>query len=499
MYARLLVSIGAVAAARTAARAEAPRFEASGFVGVDYFGDDIELGNSWASEQIPGTAMLAGARLGWVAARDLAPGERVDPQIVLEAEARLAAAFTGGVIDGDGRMSYFAPVFGWRGHVLFRMGALGPLAPHFVLGLGGETVASTSPFMQDDTDFAAYYGLGATWQASPRWAVRLDGRHGLTAGRVDPVTSTFEVHLGLGTQWSWSPTAPPPRPPRLADADADGMPDVDDECPGAAESRNGFEDDDGCPDVADRDGDGQADEVDRCPSDAEVVNGIDDDDGCPDVDDDHDGVLGSRDACPDAAEDLDRYADDDGCPDPDNDGDGIGDHADACVGDPEVVNGIDDGDGCPDSLPAKVVALEGPMRGVTFPAGKARLAPAAVRALAAVAAVLRQHPGLRVRLAGVVAAVDEAPARDLATRRAEAVKWALVDRGIAADRLETAGRAEPQGKDRVELAVVTGAPTSAPATQPSAPATQPSAPTTQPSAPATQPSAPATQPSAPAR
>ena len=33
--------------------------EASGFVGVDYFGDDIELGNSLAPEQRPQTAPVA--------------------------------------------------------------------------------------------------------------------------------------------------------------------------------------------------------------------------------------------------------------------------------------------------------------------------------------------------------------------------------------------------------------------------------------------------------
>ena len=38
------------------------RFEASGFVGLDYFGANNQLGNSWAPEQVPGTAPMVGAR-----------------------------------------------------------------------------------------------------------------------------------------------------------------------------------------------------------------------------------------------------------------------------------------------------------------------------------------------------------------------------------------------------------------------------------------------------
>jgi len=65
------------------------------------------------------------------------------------------------------------------------------------------------------------------------------------------------------------------------DTDGDGIPDVRDKCPTKPEDKDGFEDDDGCPDP-DNDKDGFLDPVDKCPNEPETVNGIDDDDGCPD-------------------------------------------------------------------------------------------------------------------------------------------------------------------------------------------------------------------------
>jgi outer membrane protein OmpA-like peptidoglycan-associated protein len=73
--------------------------------------------------------------------------------------------------------------------------------------------------------------------------------------------------------------AAPPLPPR--DSDADGILDAVDRCPQEAEDKDGFEDEDGCPDH-DNDRDGIVDQLDRCPGAAEVVNTIDDKDGCPD-------------------------------------------------------------------------------------------------------------------------------------------------------------------------------------------------------------------------
>lgn len=127
----------------------------------------------------------------------------------------------------------------------------------------------------------------------------------------------------------------------------------------------------GCPAVRwrspqeDLDGDRIPDIRDACPDKAETVNGRDDADGCPEIetpepmDRDGDGIPDSLDACPDQPENLDGRFDDDGCPEPaagpvsfdrDQDHDGVPDPLDTCVAEPETPNGRDDLDGCPDDL-----------------------------------------------------------------------------------------------------------------------------------------------------
>jgi hypothetical protein len=168
--------------------------------------------------------------------------------------------------------------------------------------------------------------------------------------------------------------------PRKHDMDDDGVPDREDKCPEIPEDRDGFEDEDGCPDW-DNDGDGVADANDQCEGEFEDEDGFQDDDGCPDLDNDgdgipdlsdacpnvpgipsgdpkrngcpdpdpdRDGVEGAADKCPEVAEDRDGFQDEDGCPDPDNDGDGVPDVSDRC---PNVAGPAraDEDSGCPDA------------------------------------------------------------------------------------------------------------------------------------------------------
>jgi outer membrane protein OmpA-like peptidoglycan-associated protein len=65
------------------------------------------------------------------------------------------------------------------------------------------------------------------------------------------------------------------------DADADRIPDDRDLCPQEPEDYDGFEDEDGCPDL-DNDQDRILDANDKCPNEPETYNGFEDDDGCPD-------------------------------------------------------------------------------------------------------------------------------------------------------------------------------------------------------------------------
>jgi len=68
--------------------------------------------------------------------------------------------------------------------------------------------------------------------------------------------------------------------PRQADQDADGVPDETDQCPELPEDRDGFEDQDGCPDW-DNDNDGVPDKEDACPNQAGPPSADPKTNGCP--------------------------------------------------------------------------------------------------------------------------------------------------------------------------------------------------------------------------
>ena len=87
-----------------------------------------------------------------------------------------------------------------------------------------------------------------------------------------------------------------------------------------------------------------------------------------------------------------------------------------------------------------------------FEIGRARLTDAAKSALAPLATALDSHGSLRVVLTAHPDK-NEPRAIDLATRRAEAIKWWLVDdQGIVEDRVDTAtGSAQPKASIEAAL------------------------------------------------
>jgi outer membrane protein OmpA-like peptidoglycan-associated protein len=87
----------------------------------------------------------------------------------------------------------------------------------------------------------------------------------------------FRVIGGL----TWQPSAEGQRVAARGDSDGDGIPDGPDACPDEPEDSDGFQDDDGCPEL-DNDSDGVLDAPDQCPDEPETVNGYQDLDGCPD-------------------------------------------------------------------------------------------------------------------------------------------------------------------------------------------------------------------------
>jgi len=397
-----------VGLAATSAAAD-PRLEASGFVGVGSFGDDIQLGDSWAPEQRPETAPIVGARLHVLVEPDVARLGEFRMRFGLEGEALFASAYTGNTLGGmDARRQYYSPVLGWRAHGRFQLIGTRGAHPHLLAGLGGATVASESPFMRKETDPVFYWGAGVSIPVSPMWQLRVDVRHGVMAGKDDPMTSVFEAQFGLAASFDLPmkkpvalPAEPPPAQPRIDEGDTD---------------------DDGLPN-----------RLDACPTEKETPNGLADDDGCPEPDGDGDGVLGDADKCPGQAEDLDQFEDADGCPEPDNDADGIDDARDGCIHVPETRNGFTDEDGCPDEVPADVTrALAVAFK---FEPDRARVTDKAKLALAPVLAMLKKHKHVRLRVVGHPL---RAGSDDLARRRADAVKWHLIDQGVVEDRIEAA-------------------------------------------------------------
>ncbi|MFK7986232.1 MAG: OmpA family protein [Sandaracinaceae bacterium] len=204
------------------------------------------------------------------------------------------------------------------------------------------------------------------------------------------------------------------------------------------------------PSPSDRDWDGLVDASDGCPDEPEDVDSFQDDDGCPDLDNDGDGFPDFTDGCPMQPEDEDGYYDEDGCPDPDNDSDGIADDADHCPLEAERVNGIDDEDGCPDyglvELIHDHVILE---ESVLFEFGASTLRAEALPSLQALAELVHQHPEWsRVRVEGHACAQgDHAVNQRLSEARAEHVRAALVEAGIAPDMIDAMGHGEesPRG------------------------------------------------------
>jgi OmpA-OmpF porin, OOP family len=234
-----------------------------------------------------------------------------------------------------------------------------------------------------------------------------------------------------------------------ADRDNDGLVGEADHCPSQAEDRDGFEDEDGCPDgdKDDRDGDGIKDDVDKCPEIPEDMDNFEDEDGCPDLDNDQDGILDADDLCPDVPEDKDGFQDKDGCPDLDNDKDRIVDTDDKCPNEPENYNGTQDEDGCPDQ--GRIVVTETEIEildMVYFEYNKAVIEKESYDILDALAKTLEGNPA--IRLVEIQGHTDErgndAYNLELSDRRAKSVQQYLVEKGIDAKRLTAQGYGETQ-------------------------------------------------------
>jgi len=454
----------------SAAVAQSADYAAEGgvFFGGNFYDEQSELGNSFFDDQVVDSSVTFGIRAAflWLG------------RLGLEVEGKFTPTSTLGD-EAAGRDSRSASVIGWRGHAIYQLFPDSAFRPFIVAGIGGETLVINAPdslsIDSPDTDFTSYWGAGAKFMfGDSGFGARADFRMMFAPGRTERATN-YEVHGGIVWEFGGGTRTETVVVEKEVPVEKTVRVEVPVE-----------------PEIKDTDGDGLNDPDDQCPGQAEVFNSIDDTDGCPEIDSDADGLLGSRDRCPDAAEDMDGHQDDDGCPDNDNDGDGRPDRADNCPMEPETMNGYQDADGCPDEIPEKVKKFTGVIRGIRFARGKARIRRSSRRALNSAIAIMTEYPALRIEISGHTDDRGDADRNAaLSQKRADAVKFYFVEKGIDPSRIETigygpnrpiadngsrVGRAENR---RIEFRLLPGPATveaPPPASGQPAPATQPTTP-----------------------
>jgi OOP family OmpA-OmpF porin len=391
------------------------RFEFGLYAGAHFFADEhnFRLFSDDSRYLSPKDAGAFGLRFGL----------QLNPHVSIEADGWWTPTRTRSLnVDKKTDLS----VFGYRASLLVDFIGRGPFRPFVLVGAGGmNSVVKNEAILPNDQDPILHAGVGAKVFLTPRVGLRVDG-----IIMAPPAFASGIVEVGEETEFggpdyqvlgtiffNFGEVAPPqvivrektvvmPPPPGPVDPDADGIAGDADKCPNVAEDKDGFEDDDGCPEP-DNDKDGVPDVSDKCPLKPETANGIDDEDGCPEEDPDGDGFLGSRDQCPDA---------------------------------PETKNGFQDGDGCPDELPAAVKKFVGVIEGIKFKTGSANILPGSFTVLDRAIAVLKEYPDLKMEIQGHTDNRGKAEYnRNLSQKRADAVRTYFITKGIAAERLTAVG------------------------------------------------------------
>jgi len=430
-----------------AAEAEEPvannPFEVGVFGGVHFYNKDHGLsraeGDSTGTS--PDTGGIFGLRLGY----------NLNQWIGLEAEGAFSPTRTRNDTTRDNILAY-------RAHVIGTFIHSGYVRPFALIGYGAMSAFPGTYNSEDgqwfpryrDTDGFFHIGIGSKFPINDMFGLRLDGRvmaPAAIAHKIAKVGSEtgyggpdweilLAAYMGFGAEKA-PPPAPPPAPAPVVDKDTDG--------------------------------DGIPDSIDKCPNEPEDKDGFQDEDGCPDPDNDGDGILDVNDKCPNEPEDKDGFQDEDGCPDPDNDGDGILDVNDKCPNEPETFNGYQDSDGCPDEVPAALKKFTGVIQGINFATDSAKITKGSHKVLDKAVQVLVDYPDVRMEVGGHTDNVGkEEYNKELSQKRAESVKEYLVGKGISADRLTAVGygmekpltsnktKADKAKNRRTEFTLITG-------------------------------------------
>jgi OmpA-OmpF porin, OOP family len=309
--------------------------------------------------------------------------------------------------------------------------------------------------------------LGVRWPAGPVELFASAGPGFFGEGTTPSVRAYF------GAAFANLPMTQPPcvegQPYEISacpdlDRDADGVKNGVDLAPLDAEDKDGFQDEDGAPDL-DNDKDGVPDADDKCRD----VSGPVANHGCPDVDTDKDGIVDRLDQCVDQKEDMDDFEDSDGCPEADNDKDGFADAVDACPLNAGIAQergcpakdsdgdqvfdhedncpteaGVKENYGCPAAKKQLVVITAEKLKildKVYFDTGKASIQKRSNALLDNVAMVLTVHAELKlVQVEGHTDNVGNAEKnKKLSQDRAAAVKDYLVKKGVSEQRVRAVG------------------------------------------------------------
>jgi type IX secretion system PorP/SprF family membrane protein len=198
------------------------------------------------------------------------------------------------------------------------------------------------------------------------------------------------------------------------DRDGDGIWDELDECP---DIRGPYENK-GCP-WADRDFDGIRDDIDECPG----LAGVASNNGCPVDDRDRDGIVDQFDKCPDQAGSFVSH----GCPDRDTDKDGIVNAMDKC---PNTF-GPATNEGCPIVSTKELEIIQVAMRNLYFDSAKASIWRKSYPHLDRLAELMVERADWQLKIVGHTDNKGgEKSNLEVSKRRAEAVMFYLVNRGV---------------------------------------------------------------------
>jgi outer membrane protein OmpA-like peptidoglycan-associated protein len=245
------------------------------------------------------------------------------------------------------------------------------------------------------------------------------------------------------------PPPPPAPPPPPSDRDGDAILDNADACPDQAGLPNADPTKNGCPPPPDRDHDGIPDAEDACPDLAGPPSDDPKRNGCPDKDGDK--IIDPLDACPTVPGVPSTDPKKNGCP-PDTDGDGITDDIDACPNEPGPANADPAKNGCPLVVVRDKEIVIGEQ--VQFEVDQSVIKKESDGLLDTIAKVLKEHPEIaKIEVQGHTDNTGKAAHNKLLSKaRADAVRRALVKRGVGDRRLvaQGYGQERPIGDNDVE-------------------------------------------------